>query len=358
MNRLLMGLVLLATLCLTGSCTDDDEYTQGQWIKKVSYNGYARGNACSFTIDNKGYLCCGYRGGNKDYLNDLWEYNMDTGVWTQCETMPVAGRSSGVGFAVNGKGYITTGSKKDGTTSDYIADTWEYNPATNTWTQKDDFGGGAREGALAFSVGGYGYVGTGENKDLIGCMLDFYRFNPNAAAGAQWEIVNGYGGEKRRDGTAFVINDVAYVCCGQNVGGGSNPVDFWKFDGNTWTQLRDIANTNSSEDYDDDYAITRSAAVSFSINGYGYVATGTRNGSSIVSDYWKYAPDQDLWYGDSDDDFTPLTTVYNYPAGTSSRSNAVSFSNGKRGFVLTGASGSSYFDDIYELLPDEVQDYD
>lgn len=357
MNRLLLGMMLLATLCLTGSCTEDDEYTQGQWIKKTSYNGYARAYACSFTIDNKGYLCCGFRGGNKDYLNDLWEYNMDTGVWTQCETMPVEGRKYGAAFAVNGKGYVTTGSKKDGTSSDYMADTWEYTPATNSWVRKDDFGGGARDGALAFSIGGYGYVGTGYNEDTIGSMLDFYRFNPNAAEGKQWEIVYGFGGEKRRDGTAFVIDDVAYICCGQNKGGGSSPVDFWKFDGNTWTQLRDIADTDSNNDYDDDYAISRYSTVSFSINGYGYIATGTRSG--VTSDYWKYDPDQDLWYGDSDDDFTPLTTVHNYPAGTSSREGAISFCNGQRGFILTGSSGStSFFDDIYELLPDEEEDVD
>lgn len=352
MNRLLLGMMLLATLCLTGSCTDEDEYTQGQWMKRPSYNGYARAYACSFTIDNKGYLCSGFRGANKDYLNDLWEYNMDSGVWTQCEDMPVAGRKAGVGFAVNGKGYITTGSKKDGSSSFFAADTWEYDPATNLWTQKDDFKGGARDGALAFAIGGYGYVGTGYNDDGIGWMMDFYRFNPDAAAGAQWEVVNGFGGEKRRYGTAFVIDDVAYICCGSN--NETSVVDFWKFDGSTWTQLRDIAPTNSDEDYDDDYAIARYSTVSFAIDGRGYVATGRRSG--VTGDYWMYNPDQDLWYGDSDDDFTPLSDVHNYPSGAASREAAVSFSNGRRGFVLTGTSGTTYFDDVYELLPDKQEE--
>lgn len=352
MNRLLLGTMLWAVICLAAGCTEDDETTQGQWIKKVSYNGYARSYACSFTIGNKGYLCTGYRGANKEFLNDLWEFDMDSETWTQCETMPVEGRRYAAAFAVNGKGYVTTGGKKDGTMVTYVSDTWEYDPSTDTWTQKDDFKGGAREGALAFAIGGYGYVGTGYNDDTIGWMLDFYRFNPNAAAGSQWEIVNGYGGEKQRYGTAFVIDDVAYICCGEN--NGTNLVDFWKFDGNTWTQLRDIANTNEDEDYDDDYAITRYNTVSFSINGLGYIATGYRSG--VTSDYWMYDPDQDLWYGDSDDDFTPLTNVHNYASGASSRDGAVSFSNGSRGFILTGQSGSSYFDDIYELLPDEEED--
>lgn len=33
-----------------------------------------------------------------------------------------------------------------------------------------------------------------------------------------------------------------------------------------------------------------------------------------------------------------------------------SFSTGTRGFVLTGSSGTSYFDDVYELLPYEQED--
>lgn len=110
---------------------------------------------------------------------------------------------------------------------------------------------------------------------------------------------------------------------------------------------------NDDEDYDDDYAIARSYAVAFVIDGKGYVATGDRSG--VTSDYWVYDPGQDLWYGDADDDFTPLTSVH-YGTGGSSRSQAVSFSTGTRGFVVTGQSGNSYFDDMYELLPYELED--
>ena len=341
-------MMLPAIACLFGSCTEGDEYTQGVWMRRSDFDGVARSSASSFTIGNKGYLCCGFRGSNKSYLKDLWLYNIDGDYWTQCADMPDAaqGRHSAASFALNGKGYITTGAIKE--EPKYLTDTWEYDPDTDTWTQKDDFGGGMRDGALAFSVGGYGYVGAGYNDNYL---KDFYRFNPNAAAGQQWEIVNGFGGYKRRYGTAFVINDVAYICCGQN-----NSVavdDLWKFDGTTWTQLRDIADNNADEDYDDDYAIARYATVSFVIDGKGYIATGTRSG--VTSDYWVYDPVKDLWSGDSDDDYTPLTEVHNATGG-SSRSNAVSFSTGTRGFVLTGASGTSYFDDVYELLPYEQED--
>ena len=179
MNRLLFGMILLAVGCLAGSCTDDDEYTQGVWMRRSDLDGVARGQAGSFTIGNKGYLCCGYRGSNKTYLKDLWEYNMDGDYWTQCADMPdaAAGRHSVASFALNDRGYITTGIQK--TEPTYLADTWEYNPATDSWTQMDDFGGGARYGALAFSIGGYGYVGTGFNDNYL---KDFYRFKIGRAS--------------------------------------------------------------------------------------------------------------------------------------------------------------------------------
>ena len=42
MNRLLFGMMLLAVGCLAGSCTDDDEYTQGVWMRRSDLDGVAR----------------------------------------------------------------------------------------------------------------------------------------------------------------------------------------------------------------------------------------------------------------------------------------------------------------------------
>ena len=350
MRKLFLGMGVLSAALLCGGCMDDDEYTQGVWMRMSDFDGVARSGASSFTIDNKGYVCCGYRGSNKDYLKDLWVYDIAGNYWTQCADMPAeaVGRHKAASFTLNGKGYVTTGAQRG--EPDFLADTWEYDPNTDTWTRKDDFAGGMRRGALGFSIGGYGYVGTGYNDNWL---KDFYRFDPNAATGSQWTIVNGFPGYKREGGTAFVIDDVAYICLGEN--NSSMTSDFWKFDGTTWTQLRDIANTNDDEDYDDDYAIVRSYAVSFVIDGKGYIATGGSSSGNVSADYWVYYPETDLWYGDSDDDYTPLTKAN---SGGSSRSLAVSFSTGTKGFVLTGGSGGSYFDDIYQLFPYEMEEAD
>jgi N-acetylneuraminic acid mutarotase len=330
-----------------GSCTDDSEsYTYGVWYSRSDFDGRARYRATSFTIGNKGYVCGGYTG--RLYLQDLWEYDIEGNYWTERAGMPgeAKARTSATGFVVGSKGYITTGyynSTATGVTSTDLQDTWEYDPATNEWTRKDDFPGAARSEAISFGIGDYGYVGTGYSAtDNNTFMKDFYRFDPRADAGSQWETMNGFGGNKRRGGTAFVINNVAYIVTG--VSNATNVYDFWKFDPSSatpWTELRPITNDDSDNDYDDDYdGIRRAYAVSFVIDGKGYIVTGDGK-----TDYWEYNPATDLW---DNEDFTPFEG--------SSRAYAVSFSTGTRGFVATGLSGSYYLDDLWELNPYELEE--
>ena len=155
------------------SCSDDDDDTLGVWYRRSDFDGRAREDAAGFVIDNRGYLCGGYRG--KDQRErDCWEYNIDNDWWTQCADLPeeAAARNGAVGFAINSKGYVTTGYtvyRDDDPLHTggyaYLKDTWEYEPATDTWKQMDDYPGDARINAIAFAIGNYGYVGTGQSKD-------------------------------------------------------------------------------------------------------------------------------------------------------------------------------------------------
>jgi len=59
-----------------------------------------------------------------------------------------------VGFSIGTKGYIGNGNNGSG-----IPDFWEWDQATNVWTQKQNFG--TRDQAIGFSIGAKGYIGTG-----------------------------------------------------------------------------------------------------------------------------------------------------------------------------------------------------
>lgn len=333
MNNLKKGILfaaLLSGLFFTG-CSNDDEDDElvGNWIKKSAFDGPARSSAASFVIGDYAYVATGYTG--DEYLKDLWAYNSNGDYWEQKADFTGTGRSSASSFALNNKGYIGLG--YDGTNK--LKDFFQYDPQSNSWTQKADFGGTARYGAVGFQVGGKAYFGTGYDGNYL---KDFYLYNDTDNT---WTLVSGFSGNKRRNATVFVINEKAYL--GTGVNNGVNQEDFWEFNPATeaWTRLRDI-DQDDDDDYswNDDYAITRSNASSFSLNGLGYVI-----GGEGIKTVWEYNPSTDLW-----EERTALEGA--------TRTDAVGFAINNRGFLMLGRIGSTYFDDAWEFKPLEEQNDD
>jgi N-acetylneuraminic acid mutarotase len=308
----------IAIALLFISCTDDDEGDRGNWVERSVFDGVPRSSAAFFVIGNNGYMGTGYDG--DDYLTDFWVYNFEGDFWAQRASFPGTPRSAASGFAIGDKGYIGTGFDGDFE----LADFWEYDTNTNSWTQKADFGGGVRRSAVAFAGNNAGFMGTGYDGDND--RKDFWKYDPTTD---QWTELVGFGGDKRRDAAFFEINNKIYV--GTGITNGQYTDDFWEFDPATeiWTRKRDL-------DAEDDYTILRSNAVGFSIDGLGYIVSGNTNGALIST--WEYNPATDLW-----EEITGLE-------GTA-RQDAVAFSNGQRGFVLMGRTGSLYLDDNFELFP-------
>ncbi|MBP0905207.1 Kelch repeat-containing protein [Mariniflexile gromovii] len=321
-KTLLILIISMASITFIG-CSSDEDTDRGNWQERSVFDGTPRSNSVSFTIGDFGYMGTGYDG--DDYLNDFWQYNIEGNYWVQKADFPGVARSSASGFAIDDKGYVGVGYDGD----DELADFWEYNPTTNAWTQKANFGGGVRRAAVEFGINGKGYIGTGNDGDND--KKDFWKYDPVTDA---WSELVGFGGEKRVDATTFTINNKVYL--GTGVSNGLYKVDFWEFDPTTevWTRKNDL-------DEDDDYSIIRSNAVGLNIGGLGYIATGYYGGA--IKTIWEYDPTFDTW-----EEISALEATV--------RQDAVAFSNGSRGFVLMGRTGSLYLDDIYELFP--MDDYD
>ncbi len=318
---------LLFLLFIIPSCssTSSDDLV-GNWVNQYSFEGKARSNAITFTINDIAYVVSGYDNDEGVRLKDTWAFYPDKNQWIQKADFPGDGRTGGVGFSANGKGYVCTG--RNNTTN--LSDTWEYDPTADSWTKKADFGGGARYGATAFSVGNKGYVVGGYDGNFL---KDLWEYDP---ATDSWVKKTSPSGSKRAYASSFVINNIAYVVGGNN--NGTYVEDFWAYDASldTWTKKRDISN-NSDDSYDNDYtSITRQDAATFVINGRAYLATGFKSG--LVSKVWEYDPATDLW---------EQKTSFE----GSARDNAVGITVQNRGFVLSGKSGSQYFDDIWEFEP-------
>ena len=142
-----------------------------------------RQEAVGFSIGDKGYVGTGHSGYGSSYHSyhtDFWEYDPATSSWTRKADFPEGEkRYSAVGFSIGGKGYVGTGGgiitvlRDDGLWQQQyhsFQDFWEYDPLTNTWSQKTDFQGGATSSAVGFSIGDRGYV--------LGSSRTFWEFEP------------------------------------------------------------------------------------------------------------------------------------------------------------------------------------
>ena len=139
------------------------------WTRKADFPGEASGHSATFTIDSKGYVVGGEYSG--DYTNETWEYNPATNTWRERKSLSL-GTSFAVGFSIDSKGYLTHGKNIFG----YYSSLLEYDPATNNWTNKAGFPGIGRTKSQAFVIGSSAYAGGGTNGP--GQLLDFYKYSP------------------------------------------------------------------------------------------------------------------------------------------------------------------------------------
>jgi N-acetylneuraminic acid mutarotase len=279
---ILMFILITGVRCKPATITPTQE---GNWIQSAQIGKFPRSNAISFVIGNKAYVGTGFNETVQETRNrliDLWSFTTDSG-----------------------------------------------------WMQEADFPGPPRSNAAAFSIGNFGYVGTGF--DGVNAFNDFYQYDPQSDS---WTRTIGTSGDftKRRGAVAFVYRDKAYIVTGS--ASGSMARDFWVFDPSQsapWHRLNDITNDNTAT-FDDGYAdIERENAVAF-INGDSAYITLGRNGS-VLSSTWVYDFARDRWGQRS-------------PYHRQARFGAVAFTISGRSFVGTGNSGSNTtFDDFDEFMP-------
>ncbi|MEW6469329.1 MAG: T9SS type A sorting domain-containing protein [Bacteroidota bacterium] len=237
------------------------------------------------------------------------------GVWNQKANCGGLGRSGAIGFSIGTKGYIGTGYVG---TSTNTSDFWEWDQSTDTWSQKANFIGGPWDGASAFSIGNKGYVVFGRDA-TFGYMNYFMEWDQ---ATNTWTWIGNFPGFARLQATAFSIGTKGYAGTGYN---GSNYMqDFWEWNQstNTWSQKANYGGGN------------RGGVFSFSLGGRGYIGTGY-DGTAFQNDFWEYDPGTNTWIQKT-----------NLPAAI--RANAIAFSIGTKGYCGLGNNGNNYYTDIWE----------
>lgn len=235
------------------------------------------------------------------------------GVWTQKADFGGGARREAIGFSMGSKGYIGGGIDSSGGTP---MDFWEYDPSLNFWIQKANLPGFA---SIGFSIQQKGYILSGNN---------FLEYSPTIDL---WTIKASFPGDTRDKPVAFSIGSKGYIGTGySNVTGGLLK-DFWEYNpaSDTWTQKTDFGGT------------ARNKAIGFSIGGKGYIGTGW-DSFGTPNDFWEYDTLTDTWTQKTD-----IVTLLN-----TGRYSAIAFSMNNKGYMGTGylpLCGS--LDDFYEYDP-------
>lgn len=199
-----------------------------QWTEKKHFEGTARYSAIGFAIGSRGYVGTGYDGDS--YNSDFWQYNPSEDDWTEINSYPGEKIWQGLAFVINDKAYICTGLNNGLHNTDF----WEFNPseATATWTSLtpeddasdyDNFTAAVRRhDASALVVNNKAYIVGGSASTAA--MGTVYEFDP---ATGLWDDRTTFEGAYRSLAVAFTLDGHTFYGTGQN--GTSRYDDIWQF---------------------------------------------------------------------------------------------------------------------------------
>ena len=252
---------------------------QNDWDKETSLGndngqGLDRSSAISFSSEQngKGYVGLGQTE-TVAYMNDLWEYDVLTNVWTQKANFIGSPRKQAVAFTLQGNNltYVGTGQDASGLKKDF----YTYNASTNIWTPIQDFPGLARRAAVAYSGEYHGFIGTGDAGVLLN---DFWMYDAGLDA---WIQKAPFPGTPRSGAVAWTIekgidHPLGYIALGEdNLNQFKNDVWEYNYNTNSWIQRSDFPSSG------------RKNAVAFTIAGIAYVGTGYDG--SFYDDLYAYS---------------------------------------------------------------------
>lgn len=278
-----------------------------QWVKIADYSGSPNDGCTSMVINGKAYV------GGGNYQKDFYQYDPGTNSWSQkADIGGNENRAWPFSFTLNGKCYVGGGDTSDFTPA---KDFWQYDPVGNTWTRKADFGGGNRDGCYSFVINNVAYVGGGFDGTNI--HNDLWKYDDVLNS---WTYIGCTALTPTIFALAFVINNKAYITTGSH--DGTNGIkELWEYNpsGNTWTQKTDFP------------GLARAGASGFSVGNKGYLVGGDSAYSKSYTDFWSYNPANNTW--------TKLAD--NFPNAYTSW--AASFFIGSDAYVGTGINSETFY---------------
>jgi len=315
---------LIITSCnnLTKSSYPDIEFNQ-----KASLPEGGRSSAVGFAINGKGYVALGRTGTRLGFLKDCWEYDPTLDTWTAKADFPGAARVKAIAAVVDSNAYVGLGFGNDEVyqNNGYFKDFWMYNPSLNKWKQKADFPSASTDACVSFVYKNNIYVGSGY--DGYGFKDDFWKYDPKKDS---WTQLSVFPGASRSGAVICTNGDCVFFGTGFRA---RNINDWWEYfpETDTWKKVKSIPDSG------------RENAVALCVNNRYLVSTGQFFGGDLTvghvkSDILEYDATLNVWYNRG-----------NIPNGK--RQNAIAFTINGKGYIGFGENNSMVFNDFYSFEP-------
>ena len=259
------------------------------WIQKADFGGTGRHRATGISIANKGYMGLGHVNGTGidiDY-KDWWQYDPASDSWTQKANFPVLNHGA-VAFSTSTRGYVGGGSALNG-------EFYEYNPLTNIWSQIASCPLSVGD-VQVFSVANKGYVYLGNQLAEYAPLTNTWVMKANSPT---------YFGTWS---TSFSTNSSGFVKSGAAFYEYKPALDQW------------MVRTSFP-------GLTSNGGAGFTMNNKGYMTCGYVGSLALVTnEVWEFNPGNNQW-----------SLICLFP-GTSRRF-PVAFSINNKGYFGTGTNG-------------------
>jgi N-acetylneuraminic acid mutarotase len=262
----------------TGNRTDMWEYdpTTNSWTKKSDFPQKNTYFCVHFAIGNNGFVGLGYTY-TFSTTDSLFKYNSITDTWSPIPCYPSGNRAYATAFVLNNIAYVGTGLDTYGNIL-YTDDFYSYNPSTNAWDSVPNMPLRYSFNSVAFTIEDTGYViGLNVGGGPTDTLFAYYScFN-------QWFFKKSIPADTpRADAIAFSIGKFGYFGTG-DCGSGTFLNDFYEYNSltNSWNRKAPIPLAGVDE------------ATAFSIGLHGYICFEGEGGHLVgdTAQLWEYTPD-------------------------------------------------------------------
>ena len=265
--------------------------------------------------------------------------------WLQRADLGNTGRHRATGFAIGNKGYAGLG-HVNGTGQNIVyKDWWQYDPASNSWTQKADYVAPSYA-TIAFGTSTKGYVGGGTAYNN-----EFFEYNPTTNS---WQTITNCPILNATDQTAFAVNDKGYVVYNNQCAEFDPITNSWTMKANLPSNLNIwgtsfvigssafVKNGTALYEFKPSQnqwlirssfpGVATAGSSCFEVDGKGYVVSGYSGGlANVTKEVWQYNPATDQW-----------KKMEDFPGAA--RRFSIGFTINNRGYFGLGTNGINFND--------------